>query len=291
MAKKSKKGNKITVDMSDVEARFLPAEDDYRVKPVEVTKEEGNEHDYLRWKLEITKGEHKGKHIYENTSLAPAALFRLRGMLEASGQEVPDSEMDIDLDTICDEMGEFMVSVYHDEYEPGKTSAKVSDYFPVKGKDDKDDDDEDDKKKSSKKKSSKKKDEEEDDDDDDKKDGDDDDEEPDFSDMDEDELSEFVEEHDLDVDLDDFKKLKAKREAVKDAYEESKSEDDDDDKKGKGKKKGKKKYSAEDIDGMGTAQLAEINDDEELEVELKGTTKAKRRAIKKALKEAGKLEE
>jgi hypothetical protein len=289
MAKGKKKGNKITVDMSDVEARFLAPEDDYRVKAVGATREEGNEHDYIAWEFEIQKGEHKGKKLRDNTSLSPAALFRLRGLLEAGKMEVPDSEMDIDLDTICDELEEFMVTVFHDEYEPGKTSAKISDYFPVGGE--KGEDDDDDKKTTKKKKKPAK-----DEDDDDKKGGDDDElpDEDAVNDMDEDELTELVDEHDLDVDLDDHKKLSAKRNAVWEAIEAKGDggEDDDDKRKGSKRKGSKKKsWTADDIDAMGTAELKAVIEEAEIEVELTGTTKSKRRAVKKALKSEDMLEE
>lgn len=42
---------------------------------------------------------------------------------------------------------------------------------------------------------------------------------PDFDEMDEDELEAFIDEYDLDVDLDEHKKLKAKREAVSEAWD------------------------------------------------------------------------
>ena len=55
--------------------------------------------------------------------------------------------------------------------------------------------------------------------------------EVDFSSMDATELEEFVDEHDLDIDLDDFKGLKKKRAAVEAAYASpgGSSDDDDDD--------------------------------------------------------------
>lgn len=73
-------------------------------------------------------------------------------------------------------------------------------------------------------------DEDEDEEDEDEEDEDEED-EVDFSSMDATELEEFVDEHDLDIDLDDFKGLKKKRAAVEAAYASSggSSDDDDDD--------------------------------------------------------------
>ena len=67
--------------------------------------------------------------------------------------------------------------------------------------------------------------EEEDDDEDETEDED----EPDFDSMTVEELEEFVEDYDLDVDLDAYKGLSKKRQAVSDAYEETSDADTEDD--------------------------------------------------------------
>lgn len=136
-----------------------------------------------------------------------------------------------------------------DEDEDDKKSSKKSkskgdDKKSKKSKKDDDDEDEDeddeDDKKSSKKSKSKKpskksaKDDDEDEDDEPKKKGkgkkkpkklD----RSDVEDMDEDELQELIDEHDLDVDLDDFKKLPKKVAAVLEALEEEDLVDEEDD--------------------------------------------------------------
>lgn len=151
-----------------------------------------------------------------------------------------------------------------DEDEDDKKSSKKSKSkkgSSKKSKSDDDDDDEDEKPAKSKKKASKKDADDEDDDEDEKPakgkkskaksksddDDEDEDEKPkrgakgkaskkkakkidksDVEDMDEDELQELIDEHDLDVDLDDFKKLPKKVAAVIDALEEEDLLEDDD---------------------------------------------------------------
>lgn len=148
-----------------------------------------------------------------------------------------------------------------DDDDDKKSSKKSKSKAGAKGKSKKssDDEDDDDEPKSKKSKGKKKPADDEDEDDEPKskkgakskkssKDDDDEDDEPkgkksskkdkgkkpkkvsadDVDDMDEDELQELIDKHDLDVDLDDFKKLTKKVQAVKDALEEEDLLEDDD---------------------------------------------------------------
>jgi|WetSurMetagenome_2_1015567.scaffolds.fasta_scaffold18445_5 hypothetical protein len=265
MARKPKSSG-LSIDFSGVEARVLVPEGDYKVKPTEVTKEDGNEFPYLAWTFEITDGKFAEKNLYTNTSLAPKALWNLRSLLEAMGIEVPDGVMELDLKGIISEAGEFFVTVEHEKYE-GKPRPRIVDYFPADEEDEKKDDTPASKKKDSKPAGKGKTEEKE--------------EEPDFSEMDKDELVEFIDAHDLDVDADDFPKLSKLRAAVEKAWEER-----DEDGGGDGEK-----YSEDAINEMGTKELQAIVDKHKLDVELEGTTKAKRRAVLKALKAEDLIEE
>lgn len=269
MARK-KKSNGLVVNFKDVEARVLIPEGDYRVKVLECEKEDGNEFPYLAWTLEIVdEGPYEGKKLYNNTSLSPAALWNLRTFLEAFGVEVPDDEYELNPAELCGIDAEAVagVTVEHEKYE-GKPKARVVDVFGVEDEEE----EEDTKKKSSKKKSSKDDEEDEEDEDGDKPTRDE------VLNMDEDELEECIDEHDLDVDLDDHKKLKDKRKAVADALEASANDDDDED----------EKVSADEVNEMGAKELAALVKKHGLD-EPTGSTKAKRRAIIKALEEEGLL--
>lgn len=271
MAKPKKRSNVVTVDFTDVESRVTVPEGEYKLKPTGVTQEEGSEYSYLDWEMTIQDGEFEGKHLRERTSLSPSALWRLRNLLEAGGIETPDSELDIDLDSICDDFSDMIAVVEHEDYE-GRPQARIIDLRPAgdeepeekpKGKGKSTKEDPPAKTKGKAKKEPEPEPEEE---------------TPDFATMDEDELEEFVDEHDLDVDLDDFKKLKDKRTAVQAAFEEG------------GESGGTTtEYDEDTINEMGTKELQKVIDDEELGIELEGTTSKKRRAVIKALKTAGKL--
>lgn len=216
--KTAKKGNTVTVDFEGVEGRTVIPEGEYVVKVLEVEEGESNNgNPKLTWKFEITDGEYEGKNLYYTSSLVPEALWRLRSLLEALGLDVPDSEMDIDLDELVD--AEVNVSVEHDTYE-GKKQSKIVDFWG-EGSQEEDEEEE----KPAKKGKGKKKEEEE------KpakgKKGKKKKEEEELEKltaeevqgMDEDELGEVIEKYELDVDLDDFKTLKKKANAVIDALE------------------------------------------------------------------------
>ena len=276
---KAPKTKKLVVDMAGVETRKHIPEGDHTMKAVEATVEDGNEHPYISWVFEITEGPAKGGKVYDNTSLAPKALWRLRTVLEAMGIEVPEGRLTIELGEWVKEGNEFIGTIEHEKYE-GKTKARIVDIFPKDATGEADDEDEDEEdeeeKKPAKKGKAKEKPEPEEEEESTK----------DFSDMDEDELEEFIDEHDLDVDLDDFKKLPKKQAAVKAAFEAKggdKDEDEDEDEE--------EKYSADTIGEMGTKELQALIDKHKLGVTLEGTTKGKRRTVIKALRAKGLLED
>jgi hypothetical protein len=269
MAKdKKKKSNVLSLDFEGVEGRVLLPEGDYRVHFAEASREDGNEHDYIRWTFVVKEGQFEDKKCYTNTSLAPQALWNLRNLLEAAGVDVPDGSMDLDLDNVEDLGEDFMVTIVHEDYEDRKT-MKVVEYFPMsdeatattKGNKEK---------LSAKAETTKPG----------KKEAapEPEPEEVDFDNMDADELEKFVDEHDLDVDVDDFKKLKEKRAAVEEAWSKAQEAG--------GGEGASADYDEDAINEMGTKELQAIIDKAKLDVELEGSTKTKRRAVIKALKKA-----
>lgn len=195
--KGSKKRRTISVDMEGVESggKIVP-DGNYHAKIEEIEQKESKaENDMLVVKWRILAGKGKGGLVYDNISLTPQALWRLKGLMEALEIEVPDGSMDIDLDELLDQ--ECTIQVTNENYE-GKPRPKVTGYGSVGEEDeDEDDDEEEDERvgkkppKTGKKRPAKDEDEDEEGDDDDEDDEDDDD---DDEDDDEEEESEDDEE-------------------------------------------------------------------------------------------------
>lgn len=224
-AKKSKKTSSVKVNFKNVESRRTPSEGDYilQVLEAEAGTSSSSGGDQIVFTLEIAKGEYKGQKVWFYCPLAENSLWKLHAFLTALGVDVPEDETEIDLEEL---VGLEVVGVLTHETYQGKKRAKMTDFDSVenyKGADSDEDDDDDEKPKKAKKPADDKDDE--------------DDEAPkkskgkkskkpakidrdDVEEMDEDELQELIDAHDLDVDLDDYKKIAKKREAVIDALEE-----------------------------------------------------------------------
>ena len=279
MAKK-KSGGSVSVNFKGVEgrgARIKPGE--YLGEVSEVTLEKGKKAQYLAWTFDLDDDAGKA---YFNTSLAKNSLWNLRGLLEAMGEEVPDDEMDLDLeDLVGKRVG---IIIEEEEYE-GKKRPKMVDYFPED--DASNDDSKSDKKK--KKKTAK------------------DDEKlvkSDVEEMDRDALLELNNDHELELDEDDYKdNKKGNAKLLEDVLEKldekdllSDGEDDDEDDKKKKKKKSKKepeKVNREEVEGMDEDELGTLISDHELEVDLDDhkTLKKKVKAVLEELEEKDLLED
>lgn len=248
MARRSTKSS-VKVNFKDVESRKTPPEGDYILEIVDAKLGKSNGgNEQFEFTLEIAKGEFKGTKVWFYCPIVENSLWKLFNFLEALGEEPPQDELEIDP---SDLIGKKCVGVLtHDTYK-GKKSAKMTDFDSVenysgkdadekggkkkdKGKKDKDDSKSDKKKDKAGKdddKKSSKKDKSEKEDKSSKKGGKDKDsgkkkpkvekiDGDDLDDMSEKELQKLIDKHDLDVDLDDFKKLPKKVAAVKDALEE-----------------------------------------------------------------------
>jgi hypothetical protein len=248
MARRKAAAGTVRVNFKDVESRKTPAEGDYIVEVLEATSEKGPSGDMIKFTLEVAKGEFKGSKLWFYCPLAENSLWKLHGFLEALGEDVPSDEMDLDLSEL---VGKQCVGILTHETYKGRKQAKMTDFDSVdnysgkdgdddkkskkdkKGKKDKDSGKEEKSEKGSKKdkekKSDKKDDAKSDKKSDDKKgkDGKKDKKEKvkaiydssDIEDLDEKKLQKIIDKHDLDVDLDDFKKLPKKVSAVTDALE------------------------------------------------------------------------
>jgi hypothetical protein len=184
LKKKGPKGKRrrvISVDMEGVESggKIVP-DGNYTAKIEEITEEESKaENPMLVAKWRILSGKGKGGLVYDNISLTPQALWRLKGLCEALEIEVPDGSMDIDLGDL--EGQECTIQVTNERFE-GRDRPKVTGYGSVGEADEDEDEDEEEedervgKKPKKPARTSKKpvKDEDEDDDDDDDDDEDED---------------------------------------------------------------------------------------------------------------------
>jgi len=252
MARKKKASNStVRVNFKGIETRKTPPEGDYVLRVLEVASEKSQSgNDQLIFTLEIDRGEYKGTKLWFYCPLQENSLWKLHAFLTALGVDAPEDEMDIDLSELVDL--EVVGVLTHETYQ-GKKRAKMTDFDSIENYAGEDDEDEKPKKG---KKSKKAADEDEDEDEDEKPakkskgkksksdEDEDEDEKPakkakgkkkpakldrsDVEDMDEDELQELIDEHDLDVDLDDYKKLPKKVAAVLEALEEEDLLEDDD---------------------------------------------------------------
>jgi len=211
MARKSRRNNSISVDLSGVETnRKAIPEGQYTVvvnTAEHAESQSGNP--MIKFEFEVTEGAQKGAKLYENCSLQPQALFKLKSLLLGLGFEIPKKAFELDLEELvgltCD------VEVGHEKYE-GKTRARILSYLDPNEEDDDEDDDE-----------------EEDDEDDG----------PDLSDLTLDELKELATELGLPkkkwskikkaAELADFITEEADNDDLEEAMSALKAQDDDDD--------------------------------------------------------------
>lgn len=285
MARKAaKKSTVVSVNFEGVEgrgARIKPGEYLAAVSEVEKLKAKGKGGgEYLAWTFDLDDG---GK-AYFNTSLKPNALWNLRGLLEAMGVEVPDDEMDIDLEEMVEKRVGVVIEM--EEYE-GKNRPKMVDYFPEDDASDTSDDEDDDKKRGKKKKGKKAEKVSKED----------------VDDMDRDGLLELNENHSLGLDEDDYKdNKKGNKKLLADILEKLEEEDllegedeEEEPKKGKKGKKGKKKEQLErsKVEDMDQEELQELIDEHELGVDLDDykTLRKMVKAVVEALEEADLLED
>ncbi len=267
-------GNSLSVDFTGVDVKTLFPEDEYygTLSTAKHDTEKGD-HGKVVFNFEITRGKLKGKVIPLWCDLGPSSLWKLRNTLEAMGIDTPASKFEVDLDAILEELGdtEFGLNVTVRTYNNKMTNDV--EVFPAEEGDLDDDDDDDD----------------EDSDDAGEEDLPSEDE---IKEMDEDELQEVVDDFDLDVELDEVKgrgkkKLAAQQKVVIEALaklNDDDDEDDDDDNEDLS-------YTAEEINSANAKRLTEIVEEAELDVELEGSLRKKRKAVKEALEEEDLLDE
>ena len=130
MATKSRKGrssSSVNVDLSGVEtSRKAIPEGTYEVVVNEaIQKDSRDGNPMIAFEFEVTEGAHKGAKLYENCSLQPQALFKLKSVLLALGMDIPNKAFDLNLRDLVGLTCE--VEVGHEVYE-GKKRARILQY-------------------------------------------------------------------------------------------------------------------------------------------------------------------
>lgn len=130
MAKNSRRGrgsDSVNVDLSGVEtSRKAIPEGTYEVVVNSVEQKKSREgNPMISFEFEVAEGKHKGAKLFENCSLQPQALFKLKSVLLALGFDIPDEAFDLDLKELIGLTCE--VEVGHEVYE-GKKRARILQY-------------------------------------------------------------------------------------------------------------------------------------------------------------------
>ena len=126
--RRGREGSSVNVDLSGVETsrRAIP-EGTYSLVVNQVeqkTSREGNP--MISFEFEVSEGPHKGAKLFENCSLQPQALFKLKSVLLALGMEIPNKAFDLNLKDLIGL--ECEVEVGHETYE-GKKRARILEYI------------------------------------------------------------------------------------------------------------------------------------------------------------------
>lgn len=131
--KAAKRSNGIRVDFTGVSAEggsvlFPEGLTMFEVEEITQETSESSGNDYLAAKLRCVEGKYEGKFAYDNLSLQPQALWKLRQLMEAGGLEVEDAEMDLDPEELVGL--NVMAEVVHEEYK-GKPKTRIAGYSSV----------------------------------------------------------------------------------------------------------------------------------------------------------------
>jgi hypothetical protein len=128
MPKKST-GTSVKVDFTGVEVNSFDVPDGpyvFNVAAVTQKKSQESGQFYLSWELKVDDGPYKGRKVWDNTSLQPQALWKLRGMLEAMGMDIEDGEFEIDLEEM---QGQLVGGEVVNEKYQGKDKPRIAGYM------------------------------------------------------------------------------------------------------------------------------------------------------------------
>lgn len=130
--KAAAKKTSVSVNFKGVQSRQLLPEDDYRLKLVEAESGESQSgNDQITWVFQVNDGgKFDGQKLWFHTPLTENSLWKLHALLTALGIEVPDDELDLDLEQMVEDELELMGVVQHETYD-GTKRSKMMDFYAL----------------------------------------------------------------------------------------------------------------------------------------------------------------
>lgn len=130
--KAAAKKTSVSVNFKGVQLRQLLPEDDYRLKLVEAESGESQSgNDQITWVFQVNDGgKFDGQKLWFHTPLTENSLWKLHALLTALGIEVPDDELDLDLEEMVEAEHELMGVVQHETYD-GTKRSKMMDFYAI----------------------------------------------------------------------------------------------------------------------------------------------------------------
>lgn len=148
MAKSNRKGRgsaSVNVDLSGVETSRKTIPEGVYTLVVDSATQKSSQggNPMIVFEFSVAEGKYQGSKLYENCSLQPQALFKLKSVLIALGLDIPNKAFDLDLKDLIGMTCE--ADVGHEVYE-GKKKARILEYIDPSDSDSDEDDsgDEDD---------------------------------------------------------------------------------------------------------------------------------------------------
>lgn len=124
-----RKRTDVTVDFGGIESgggRKIP-DGEYLMEVISIEEKVSQDDNiYLAWKWKVCDGEYKGATIYDNTSLKPTALWRLKTLLECLGVDVPNGKLGLNLKEY--QAKSLLAEVTNETYQ-GKERPRISSFL------------------------------------------------------------------------------------------------------------------------------------------------------------------
>lgn len=126
---KKRRSSTVSVDFTGVHSRQRLPEDDYLVTLSEVNNTESQAgNDQLEFIFKVKEGKYEDNQLWFYCPLTENSLWKLHGLLTAMGIDVPDDEMELDLEDLPGK--EIMAVVTHEVFE-GTKRSKMTDFYPI----------------------------------------------------------------------------------------------------------------------------------------------------------------
>lgn len=126
---KKRRSSTVNIDFTGVHSRQRLPEDDYLVSLYEVNNTESQAgNDQLEFIFKVKEGKYEDNQLWFYCPLTENSLWKLHGLLTAMGIDVPDDEMELDLEDLPGK--ELMAVVTHEVFE-GTKRSKMTDFYPI----------------------------------------------------------------------------------------------------------------------------------------------------------------